>query len=260
LSDQTSQRREENSVLIALKELRGMEDARVKREQDEEAARVEAERAAKEAAARRAREEEEARVRAEEERLRRLEEEKQARIREDQLRVEEAERRARVEGEMKLQEERMRLEISARAQHKSPMKAVAAGIAVVLLIGGVVIYRMNAKHQAEQAAQAEQARIRDEQAKARENELVNKIAAIQRDMNEKLKQATTEAERAAIRAEAAQAQKDAAEGKASAPSHTTRNKSKVASTDKPETTSVNRGKKVVDIKRNIDGSNLLDGL
>jgi len=213
LSDQSSQRREENSVLIALKELRGMEDARVKREQDDARARIEAERAAKEAAARRAREEEEARVRAEEERVRRIEEEKQNRLREEQLRVEEAERRARVEGEMKLQEERMRLEIQSRAQHRSPLKAVVGAVAVVAIVGGIIIYRVNAQNKAEAAAAAAAAahdrQVADERARAREAEFNAKLNAITKEMEDKLSKAKTEAERDRIRRDAEAKQVDA---------------------------------------------------
>ena len=70
--DQMSDRHE-NSVLVALRELRGIEDDRVKREQEEQRARIEGERLAKETAERRAREEIENRRLAEEERARRLE-------------------------------------------------------------------------------------------------------------------------------------------------------------------------------------------
>lgn len=219
MSDQTSHRREENSVLIALKELRGMEDARVKREQDEAHARVEAERTAKEAAARRVREEEEARVRAQEDRARHLEEEKQNRIREDQLRVEETERRARVEGEMKLQEERMRLEIQSRAQHRSPVKAVAGAVILVAIVGGIILYRVNAQNKAEAAAAAAAAahdrQLADERAKAREAEFNSKLSSITKEMDERLSKAKSEAERDRIRrdAEAKQADVERSAGK-----------------------------------------------
>jgi dTMP kinase len=212
LSDQTSERRE-NSVLIALKELRGMEDARVKREQDETRARLEAERAAKEMVARQAREQEEARKLAEEDKVRRVEEEKQSRLREDKVRLEEAERRARVEGEMKLQEERMRLEIQSRAHHRSPVKAVIVAVAGVALIGGVLLYRLNSQRQAEQAAAAHERQVErqvsEEKAKLREAEFVKQLDMIKRDMDDKMKTAKNEAERAKIRADAEAKKADA---------------------------------------------------
>lgn len=208
MSDQTSERRD-NSVLIALKELRGMEDARVKREQEEAEARLAAERAQAEAAIRRAREEEEARRRAEEDRLRRIEEDKQNRLREDQLRVEEAERRARVEGEMKLQEERMRLEIQSRAQSRSPLKAVIGAVVVVLLVGGIFLYRLNAQHKAEQAAALRERQLVEEKASAREAQFRAQLDAIKREMDEKMKAAKSEAERIKIRADAEAKARDA---------------------------------------------------
>ena len=208
MSDQTSERRD-NSVLVALKELRGMEDARVKREQDEARARVEAERAAKEAAAHKAREEEAARRQAEEDRVRRAEEDKQNRIREDQLRVEEAERRARVEGEMKLQEERMRLEIQSRAHSRSPVKAVVGAVVVVALVGGIILYRVNSQHREEQAAALHERQLVEEKANAREAEFRTQLASIKREMDEKMKAAKNEAERAKIRADAEAKARDA---------------------------------------------------
>jgi hypothetical protein len=204
--------RHENSVLVALRELRGIEDERVKREQEEARARIEAERAAKEAAERRAREEAAALRAAEEDRLRRIEEEKIAKVREEQLRIEEADRRARVDGEMKLQEQRMRLEIQARAG-KSPLKAIA-GVTILLLgIGGVVLYKVNAANKAEIAERerrAEQDRAAIAAAKAAQAETEKRLAAITHDMEQKLKAAKTDAERAQIRMEAQLAKREAA--------------------------------------------------
>jgi hypothetical protein len=141
-------------------------------------------------------------VRAEEERVRRLEDDKLNRIREDQLRVEEAERRARVEGEMKLQEERMRLEIQSRAQSRSPLKAVIGAVVVVLLVGGIFLYRLNAQHKAEQAAALRERQLVEEKASAREAEFRAQLDAIKREMDEKMKAAKSEAERVKIRADA----------------------------------------------------------
>jgi len=207
--------RHENSVLVALRELRGIEDERVKREQEEARARIEAERAAKEAAARRAREEEAALRAAEEERLRRIEDDKVAKVREEQLRIEEADRRARVDGEMKLQEQRMRLEIQARAG-KSPLKAIA-GVTILLLgIGGVVLYKVNAANKAEIAERerkAEQDRAAIAAAKAAQAELEKRLTAITHDMEQKLKAAKTDAERDRIRMEAQLAKNQVAEEK-----------------------------------------------
>ncbi|MEO5768732.1 MAG: hypothetical protein ABIS92_10310 [Polyangia bacterium] len=205
--------RRENSVLVALRELRGIEDERVKREQEEARARLEAERVAKEAAVLRAREEQEQLRLAEDDRLRRIEDQKIAKVREEQLRVEEAERRARIEGEMKLQEERMRLEIQSRAG-KSPMKLVLGVTLAAALVGGVIVYKIQAANRAEMAEKELKAQQEHDKAMAAERasfqaELQKKIAAITHDMDEKLKSARSEAERSQIIAEA-RARKEAA--------------------------------------------------
>jgi hypothetical protein len=194
--------RRENSVLFSLKELRRIEDDRVKREEDEAKARVEADRVAKEAAARRAREEEDQRRRDEEDRLRRIEHEKDSRVREEQLRLQEAEGRHRVEGELRLQEERMRLEVQSR-KGSSPIKAVVTVAAVLVVVAGVLGYRMYSQHQTELAiANAERARV-EADAKAAQVEFEKKMTAIQKDMQAKLNAVHTEEERARIRDEAA---------------------------------------------------------
>lgn len=196
--------RETNSVLFSLRELRRIEDDRVKKEQDEARARAEAERAAKEAAERAARDAEERRRLDEEERARRAQADEEARQREDAMRLQEAERRARVEGEVRINEERMRLDAQHRAKH-SPVKAVVGVAAVLVLIGGGLGYKMYSQHQEELAkVQAEKERIAKEAAKSKA-ELESRIAGIEKDMNDKLAKAGTDAERERIRAEAAQA-------------------------------------------------------
>ena len=204
--------RTENSALVSLRELRGIEDDRIRREQEEMRARAEAERAAVEAAEQRARQDEEDRRRAEEVRLQRIEEDKQARTRDEHLRIEEAERRARIESEMKLQEQKMRLEIQSRAESRSPVKALVAVAVVVAAIGAGVVYKIQSAH-AERERIAEQkaseARGLQEAANAANAELRGKLTAITRDMEQKLKLANSEAEQAKIRAAAAAARREA---------------------------------------------------
>jgi hypothetical protein len=209
--------RETNSVLFSLRELRRIEDDRVKKEQDEARARAEAERAAKEAAERAARDAEERRRLDDEERARRAQADEDARQREDAMRLQEAERRARVEGEVRINEERMRLDAQHRAKH-SPVKAVVGVAAVLVLIGGGLGYKMYSQHQDELAkVQAEKERIAKEAAKSKA-ELESRIAGIEKDMNDKLAKAGSDAERERIRAEAAQA-KMAAQQNRPAKSH-----------------------------------------
>src|ERR1700690_3589435 len=201
--------RRENSVLFSLQELRRLEDDRVRKEQDDLRLRLEAERAQKEATERAAREEEDRRRREEVERLRLAEEQQQAKTREDQMRLQEAERRARVEGEMRIHEERMRLEVQAQARD-SPVKAGGTVVLVLVAVGGVLGYKMYSQHQSEMAAQ--QAALEAAQADARkaQAEYEGKMAAIQKEMNEKLANAKDEGERERIRAEASQARAQAA--------------------------------------------------
>jgi len=194
--------RRENSVLFSLKELRQIEDDRVRREQDEVRAREEAARRAQEEAIRRAREEEENKKRAEEDRLRRIEEEKVAREREERLRLEEAERRHRVEAEARLREEKMRLEIQAAAQAKSPLKAILVVTVVLVAIAGGLGWKMYTQHQAEKAAIEQQLAAERERLRQAELNYEKERVAIRKDMEDKLAAAKSEAERAQIRQEA----------------------------------------------------------
>jgi hypothetical protein len=227
--------RRENSVLFSLKELRRLEDDRVRKEQDDRRSRAEAEQAARDAAAAASRAEAERIRLAEEERVRRARAEQEAREREEQLRLQEAERRARVEGEMRLNEERMRLEIQHKAKN-SPVKAVVSVAAVIVIIAGGVGYRMYSKHQEELAVEkAERARLEAAKNKA-EAEYKAQMAAIQKDMNEKLAKAQNEEERARIRADAlarAQAVNSGGSRSGGAKSHGASAKSEKDSTPAP---------------------------
>jgi colicin import membrane protein len=209
----------ENSVLFSLKELRRIEDDRIRQEETDAQARVEAERRSREDAERRARDEVERRRRDEEDRVRRIEEEKLAHEREGNMRLQEAERRARVEAETRLQEERMRLEIQHK-KHKSPMPIVLAVAGVMVLVGGIIVYKVNAS--------AEEKRVASE-LKAKE-EAAQEAARIKRDADERLRQlekviaekekalatAKTDDERAQIRRDIERAR----EGRRAAPART----------------------------------------
>src|SRR5687767_4651617 len=147
----------ENSVLFSLRELRQIEDDRIKQEDDEAKARAEAERLAREDAARRAREDEERRIRQVQDAERRAREEAERRVREDQLRLEEAERRARVEAQTRLEEHRIKAVAEAEAIHGSKKKPVVLIVSmVVLLLGasglGVYLYMDAQDAKARQAA------------------------------------------------------------------------------------------------------------
>src|SRR5262245_52446709 len=231
----SSQRPSENSVLFSLRELRRIEDDRVKKEQEIARAKAEAERQAREAAERAARDAEEQRVRDEAERARLAREEHVAKEREGHLRVQEAERRARVEGEMRINEERMRLEIQHRKKH-SPVKAVLGVAGVLVLIGGGVGYKMYSDHQHELAvAHEEKARVEME-AKKKQAELEARYAAIEKDFAERLKKAKSQADIEALQKERLQQRLEAQSGRPSRP-HTT------AKTEEPKKTVVPNFKK-----------------
>jgi hypothetical protein len=191
--------RRENSVLFSLKELRNIEDGRVKKEKEEADARVEAERAAKAAAERAVREAEERRIREEEDRVRRIEEEKVNREREDQMRLQEAERRARVEGEVRLHEERMRLEVAAKHEQKSPLKAILGVAGVLVIVAGGLGYKMYSDHQAEIATERKKLADAQEAARAAQAELQAKLAANDKEAAAALAKAQSATEAAEIK-------------------------------------------------------------
>src|SRR5580765_7722770 len=133
--------RPDNSVLFSLRELRRLEDERIKEEADARRAQAEAERRAKLEAEQRARDEETRRMREEEERRRLAESEREARQREDRLRLEEAERRARVEGELRLREQLLledqrQRHLQGRRFGRSAKIVAAAGALLFVAVGG----------------------------------------------------------------------------------------------------------------------------
>jgi hypothetical protein len=243
--------RRENSVLFSLKELRRIEDDRVKKEEDEAKARSEAERAAKEAALRQSRDDEERRRREEEDRLRRIEEEKESKVREEQIRLQEAERRHRVEGELRLQEERMRLEVQSRAG-KSPLKAIIGVTVALVAIAGGLGYKMYSDHQMEMKVANARAEELERQNKLAQAEYERKMVAIQKEMDDKLRNAKSDDERARIRADAE------AEKRAAAAIKTRQRPSRASAADKDKDSPAAPNYKKVQ-KRDVS-NNPLEGL
>src|SRR5581483_749286 len=114
--------RRENSVLFSLRELRGIEEKRVKGEEEAEHARIEAKR------------------RAEEDRVRAEQESRERAAREDQLRLQEAERRAQIEAAAKLEQHRIEAEARARMDAKKfPVGAVVGGVLALVVVAGIVM-------------------------------------------------------------------------------------------------------------------------
>jgi colicin import membrane protein len=198
--------RRENSVLFSLKELRNIEDERVKQEEDAERARIEAERRAREEEIRRAKEAEQQRILAEQERVRQEEDQRNRLTMEGELRLKEAERRAQIEASAKLEQARIEAEARARIDGKKfPVGLVVGGVvALVLLSGGVMLYLVNQHTQ--ELAQARAA------AEAEKQALATKVAQEKKefeqqitDLQKSLDKAANDAERQKIKAQIAQA-------------------------------------------------------
>lgn len=202
--------RRENSVLFSLRELRNIEDERVKQEEAEDRARIDAERKAREEEIRRAKEAEEQKRRDEEDKVRQQQLERERIERDAQLRLQETEKRAQIEAATRLEEARLAAEGAERAAaQKLPVKSIIGGIvALILVAGGVMAYLVN-KHNsdlreqqaaAEAKRQSEIAALRqkqEEEKKAFEKEIA--------DLQGSLEKASTEAEKSKIRAQLAAA-------------------------------------------------------
>jgi len=203
--------RRENSVLFSLRELRNIEDERVKGEEEAEQARIEAERRAKEEAIRRAKEEEERKVREAEERVLRDRQERERHEREQQTRLQESERRAQIEAAAKLEQARIEAEARARMDAKKfPVGAVVGGvIGLIVLAIGIMSYLVS-QHNAElRQQQAELQAKADADRKKLEQEAAAKSAALKKELEDlqgQLDKATNDAERASIRAKMLAAQ------------------------------------------------------
>jgi hypothetical protein len=150
----------ENSVLFSLRELRQIEDDRVKSEEQAVRDREAAERAQKAAEIQRQKDEEE-RKRREIEDAERAKIEAEERIaREHRLRVEVEERKAQVDAQARLEEQRLKLEIDAKAREASTRKArilVAASAGLfVIAIGSVLLVKWSKDREAAATARAQQ--------------------------------------------------------------------------------------------------------
>ena len=196
--------RAESSVLFSLKELRRLEDERVKAEADARKAQAEAEQRAKAEAEQRTRDEETRRirdeetrgVREEEERRQRAENEREARRREDRLRAEEAERRS----------------------GRSAWMAAAAGAALFLAFGGGLAAWASRQHQAEKQALEQEIARRSEQARAAQLAFDAKIRALEEKAHRYLGEAKTAQDQARILGDL-QRQKQAIEAASPRPPH-----------------------------------------
>jgi hypothetical protein len=179
--------RPDNSVLFSLKELRRLEDERVKAEADARRAQAEDERLAKAEAEQRAR----------------ADSEREERQREDRLRVEEAERRARVEGELRLRErqlleEQRQRHVQRRRFGRSAGMAAAAGAVLFVAIGGGLAAWASQQHQAEKKALEREIASRDDQARAAQLDFEAKLHALEDKAQRDVAEAKTAKDQARI--------------------------------------------------------------
>jgi hypothetical protein len=202
--------RRENSVLFSLRELRTIEEDRVKGEEEAEKARIAAEIRAREEAERQRREAEEAKIRAEQERVRQNELEKERIAHDAQVRLQEAERRAQIEAGTRLEQARIEADARARMDAKKfPTGMVVAGVGGLVVVAGIVmgilVHNHNVELAQQQAELQRQAKLQadeikkaaDAQAAALKKELDGLQAALDKTQDE--------AERNKIRAQMAAA-------------------------------------------------------
>jgi colicin import membrane protein len=200
--------RRENSVLYSLRELRNIEDDRVKQEEDAEKARVESERQAEEDAKRRAKEEEDRKAIEERDRLARLDAEKERQIREEKLRLEETERRARIEAQAKVDAARIEAEMRAAQAKKGHLGLILGSVGgVVLLAIGALLYVFLSYIPAQRAEDAK--RQQENLERAVQRALADQKAQIEQRYDNLIANAKDEATRDRLKAEKLAAQKAA---------------------------------------------------
>jgi hypothetical protein len=203
--------RRENSVLFSLRELRTIEEDRIRGEEEAERARIDAERRAREDEERRRREAEEAKIRAEQDRIRHEQSERERIAREEDLRLKESERRAQIDAAARLEQTRIEAEARARMDAKKfPMGAVVGGVAALVVVAGIVMGILVHNHneelrrqQLELQAKADTERKQLEAAAAAQKAVVDKqLKALQ----DELDKTQDEAQKAKIRAQMAATQ------------------------------------------------------
>lgn len=225
----------ENSVLFSLRELRSIEETRVKEEEDAAKATEEARIRARMEQERIHREAEEAKVRAAEDAARREHETREQRVREDALRVQEAEARARAEHQAQLEAHRLQQEMEIRRQEvqkKWPVWLVVAVGIFAVVTAGAIIFMVQSSNKADQAAidkrrademaaEADKARKAAEQAQADLKRQVDDMTAElgklddqMRESERQLAAASTNAERDKVAARQAEIRRQQREAQA----------------------------------------------
>src|SRR6266568_2519863 len=179
----------ESSLLFSLRELRQIEEDRIKSEETAARQREEDARAAAAAEVRRQREEEERKRREIEDAERARQDAEERRQREDMLRLQESEKRAQVEAQARLEEQRLKMEIEAKAREASTKRArilvaVSASLLVIAVIA-VLLVKWSKDREAESALKAQIAnqRVAEESAKreAQQRQIERVLADIRQD-------------------------------------------------------------------------------
>jgi colicin import membrane protein len=205
---------EENSALVALAELRNLEDSRKAEEERRRSAEAQARHLAALEAERREREEAERIAREEREALARAQAEADARARDEQARLHEAEMRARMEHEERLRREQMRLEAQMRISETTASPrwpyAVVPLLAAAVAIAGTLAWRSAADTERVAELAERDRRAQDEQIaaiSAKLDALEDEQARLERERTELVTQldaATSEAQREALREQQAE--------------------------------------------------------
>jgi len=195
--------RREDSVLLALNELKKIQDERRQEEEDEERRKEEGLKLAREAEVRRAVEEEERKKREEQDRIKREAEEKARQEREERMKVAaaaaEAEARERVKADHDLNLHKASLD----AQHKKKVPWMPIGIigGVAVAVVATLLYNMGKEKEKLQEIAEDQAR--QAQKAQEENErltgLIEQGEQRARELEAKLAGATTDEERRKIK-------------------------------------------------------------
>jgi colicin import membrane protein len=144
----------ENSVLFSLRELRQIEESRVKEEEHAVRSAEQARAAAAQEAERKRRDAEEAKVRAERDEILRIETARENAERDARMRVESAEAMERQRNQAALEQQRLQHEMELRraevAKKRPTWMLVVTGIAIVLTVG-LVIFAVQRKHDSDEA-------------------------------------------------------------------------------------------------------------
>lgn len=225
----------ENSVLFSLRELRSIEESRVKEEEDAAKAAEEARIRARMDEERRKRDEQDAKERAAAEAIRLENEAREQRLREEALRVQEAEARARADHQAQLEAHRLQQEMELRRQEvqkKWPVWLVVAVGIFAVITAAAVIFMVQSSNKADeearrrQAAQEEQAKaeaiarqkeIETAELKAQVDGLIAALADLDNQMKESERQlaaATTQADRDKVAARQAEIRRQQREAQA----------------------------------------------